>query len=105
MAARVCDRPRYRPGSGRDARIRAFVLLIPWYPSCPFPAYGRPRGLAKKRKLGALGLGFNKNFPLAFGHSSRALRFQNSSKPFGLIPSAPEAAPNGAQRGRMERLR
>jgi len=46
------------------------------------------RGLAKGRKPGALSLGFNKNFPLACGHSSRSLRSQNSSKPCGLIPSA-----------------
>jgi hypothetical protein len=71
--------------------MHEFVLscLHTMVPVMPFPAYGRPRGLAKKRKPGALGFGFNKNFPLACGHSSRALRFQNSSKPFGLIPSAP----------------
>ena len=46
------------------------------------------RSLANGRKPGALSLGFNRNFPLAWGHSSRSLCCKIPANPHGLIPSA-----------------
>jgi hypothetical protein len=67
----------HAPGSKQPAQRVNPVFAIPFYGFRPL------KGLVKTRKPGALGLGFNWNFPLAYGHSSRTLRSKIPASPSG----------------------